>query len=143
MSERGLAGLIRLHRWRIDQKRREVVEHEMARADCQRRLDLLTTQIKTEQTAADAPVVAYAYGDYVRVALAQRQGLIKALAAAEAALAAKRAELSAAFQDLKKFEVVQTRRQEEAALEQARRDQAVADEVGLRPSFDQNAASPR
>jgi flagellar FliJ protein len=131
MSARGLASLIRLQRWRIDQKRRELAELEQQRADCAQRIEALSARIKAEQSGSDDAVLTFSYANYVRAALAQRQSLSDTLAKMDDAVAACRADIAAVFRDLKKFEVAQARREEQAAQEQTRREQSDMDEVAM------------
>lgn len=131
MSTGGLASLIRLHRWRIDQKRRDLAELEQKKSGCVQQIQALTAEIEAEQTGADDAVLAFAYANYVEAALVKRRTLSDALAEMDGAVAAKRAEIAAAYRDLKKFEVAETQRLEREAVEEARREQSAMDEVAL------------
>lgn len=128
---RSLASVIRLHRWKVDEKRREVADLEaMADALRQRLLDL-EREIKREREGADAQVVGFAYANYVRAAIARRERFLRSIREAETAVAGKRNELAEAFRELKKFEVAEARRLELVAEESARRERAETDETAL------------
>ncbi|RIK95533.1 MAG: flagellar export protein FliJ [Proteobacteria bacterium] len=128
---RSLASVIRLHRWKVDEKRREVADLEAMAEALRQRLQDLEQEIEREKEGADVLVVGFAYAAYVRAALARRERFLRSITDAEAAVAGKRHELAEAFRELKKFEVAEARRLERAAAESSRRERAEADETAL------------
>ncbi len=128
---KGLSGLIRLNRWRVDEKRRELIGLENMRQDLLVRRTALDVEIAAEQHVADESVVQYAYGTYVKNALRRRETLNKSIAEVEAAITEKQREVGEAVQELKKIEIAADRRAERERLEMNRRDQIAMDEIAL------------
>ena len=62
---KGYDSLIKLNRWRVDEKRRSLTELEQLEHDLTLRLDQLDAQFRAEQEAArSAAVVAFDYAAY-------------------------------------------------------------------------------
>ena len=130
---KNLNGLIRLHQWMVDEKRRkhgELLKMLAELEDQTRRLEIEV--IDEQKAAANAPETAgFLYGNYARQVIERRARLAKSIAIMETQIAGAREELNETYRELKKFQVAQEVRDRRAALEAARRDQSVLDEVGL------------
>ena len=71
---KGLEGMIRLHKWQLDEKRRQLNDLEAMRDDLLRQKALLAEQLSFEQQkAAAAPVVDFAYANYATSVMQRQQ----------------------------------------------------------------------
>lgn len=130
---KNLNGLIRLHQWMVDEKRRKLGELLKMLAELEDQTRRLEAEVVEEQkAAANAPETAgFLYGNYARQVIERRERLAKSIAIMETQIAIAREELNESYRELKKFQVAQEVRDRRAALKAARRDQSVLDEVGL------------
>ncbi|MEX1147972.1 MAG: flagellar FliJ family protein [Sphingomonadales bacterium] len=123
--------MIRVHKWQVDEKRRQLGELEVMRADLVRRRETLRREIAAEQQGADAQVVQFAFAAYVRDALVRLETLASSIAEVDRAIEAMQDEIAEALRELKKYEVAEARSEARAGLEAARRDQIATDEMAL------------
>ncbi len=130
---KNLKGLIRLHQWVVDERRRKLGDLLKMLAELEDQSRRLEAEVVDEQKAAsNAPETAgFLYGNYARHVIERRERLTKSIASMEARIASAREELNEAYRELKKFQVAQDVRDRREALEAARRDQNVLDEIGL------------
>lgn len=128
-----VASLIRLHRWQLDEKRRVLAGIEQFRDDLQHQIERLEAEIAAEQQTAAAAGgdAAFAYGNYALGAIARRATLNQSLADVERQITVLREQVAEAFQELKKYELLQEQRGRRARDQQARRQTAEQDEIGL------------
>lgn len=124
--------LVRLHRFQVDEKRRQVADIEAMIADFRRMEQDLEHQITTEQERSGiTDVTHFAYPTFAKAAMDRRNNLLSSIEELEQQLAEAKEEFSEVYSELKKYELMQEkevdrRRGEVAALEQ--RD---LDEVGI------------
>lgn len=128
---KGLRSMIRLQKWQVDEKRRQLTDLESMRADLVRRKQDLRNEIAHEQKAADQQVIQFAFASYVRDALARLETLASSIAEVDIAIDAMQDEVAAAFRELKKYEVAEARNEARADAEAQRRDQMATDEIAL------------
>ena len=140
---RGLDGLIRLGKWRLDDKRRVVVDLEVLRAELERQIAALDDELERERRfAATSLEAGYAFAGYRRV---NRERVDRLMASREEVLdkiATAQEEVNEAFRELKKYELVRENRLAQLAREQAAREQAELDEAGLQGFLRQNQPEP-
>ena len=128
-----LNAVIRLHKYIVDEKRRELgalLGQVRALEDQAENLEL---EIVIEQRAADeAPEEAgFLYGPYAASAVGRRQHLKEATAEIEEKIAIAQEDMRAEFKELKVFEITKEARDDIAEKELAREEQNVLDELGL------------
>ena len=124
--------LIRLHRFQVDEKRRHVTEIETMIADFRRKETELEQQIAAEQDRAGiSDVTHFAYPTFAKAARERCENLTKSIAELETQLAAAKDDLSEAFAELKKFELLQEKETIRVKAEIAAHDQAEMDDIGL------------
>ena len=129
---KGLPNLIRLHRWRLDEKRRNLAELERLAAELRDQGHRMEQEVKLEQEAAGAsPEAGFAYGAYAEAVIARRAKLAASLAEVKARIAQAAADVTASFQDLKRLEIAQDHRDEAARRRADKAEQAMLDELGL------------
>ena len=129
---KGLDSLIRLHKWKLDEKRRTVTDLEKLAAGLRREITDLEAEITAEQGIARANGSAAAtYGNYAARAIERRDKLQRSLAGIETGLAEALEEVADAFREFKKFDLIQARDLRRAAERERRAQQTALDEAGL------------
>ncbi|MDQ4061937.1 MAG: flagellar export protein FliJ [Pseudomonadota bacterium] len=124
--------LIRLKRFHVDEKRRQVAQIEMMIAEFERLAADLDQQIRAEQERTGIHDVShYAYPTFARAAMQRRDNLRTSTEELRTQLQDARDQLAEAFEDLKKFELLDERDSERERLVQAAREQATLDETAL------------
>lgn len=125
--------LIRVKRFQVDEKRRQVSQIEMMIADFQRMADDLEKQIADEQKKSGiSDPTHFAYPTFAKAAMQRRQNLLNSADGLRDQLAAAQAALEEAFLELKKVELLDERDAERERQEENRREQAAMDEISLR-----------
>lgn len=125
--------LLRLKRFQVDEKRRKLSQIETMVAEFERMADELDREIANEEARAGiADRAHFAYPTYARAALQRRDNLIQSADEMRGQLEAARAELEEAFEDLKKFEILDDREQLKERVAEAVREQSEMDRIGLR-----------
>lgn len=134
---KNLGGLIRLHEWNVDQKRRKLGELLSLLADLEEQAIDLEEEVKSEQRVASAsPAVAgLLYGNYAMGVIERRRRIAESIAKTEETVAAAREDMREAFMILKKFQTAQDNRDRREADELNRKEQAILDEIGARRHF--------
>lgn len=128
---RGLNGMIRLAKWQLDEKQRQLADLDAMRESLREKAATLAAEVNAEQAAASTGDAAFAYANFARAALDRRETLERSIAEVETALAQVREQVSEAFRELKKYEVAEARRFEREQLETNRKNQAALDEIAL------------
>ena len=129
---KGLKSLIRLHKFRLDERRRGLQELETLRQRLNAMLARLKAEVSAEKrTVESAPEMAFAFADYAASARERRLKLIDSVDETERQIEQARDAVNQAFQELKKYEITQANRERLAAQRAARLEQAKLDEIGL------------
>ncbi|MBL4801485.1 MAG: flagellar FliJ family protein [Emcibacter sp.] len=132
MSRKGMAGMIRLHKWQLDEKRRNMSELEKMRADLQQNLIDLQVELISEQKKVSAsPVVSISYAGYAQQVMARRMNIVNSILEVDVSIEGMKDELADAFKELKKYEVVEQRERQRKLTERDRAQQAELDEMAL------------
>jgi flagellar export protein FliJ len=123
--------LIRLKRFHVDEKRRQVAQIEAMIADFRRMASDLDREISVEQTRAgiDDPG-HFAYPTYAKAAMARRDNLVQSADNLNGQLEDARAQLAEAFEELKKVEILEERDQVRERAAEGRTEQAELDRIG-------------
>lgn len=122
--------LIRLRKFHVDEKRRQVAQIEMMIADFERMAGELDQQIEIEHTKTGISDVAhFAYSTFAKAALTRRDNLLASANDMKGKLEAAQDALAEALEDLKKVELLDQRETQRERDEQAKVEQAGYDEV--------------
>ncbi len=122
--------LIRLAEQQLDDKRKALARLESSLEVARAGRAALDAELATEQKAAAASVdSARTYGAYAQRMIARRQAADQLVADTEAAVEAAREAVRTAFTELKRYQITHDARLAKLAAEQARKEQAVADET--------------
>ena len=123
--------LIRLKKFQVDEKRRQVAQIEMMIADFERMASELDQQIEIEHTKTGISDVAhFAYSTFAKAALTRRDNLLNSANDMKGKLEAAQDALAEALEDLKKVELLDQREHQCEAAEQLKVEQAEYDEIG-------------
>ena len=124
--------VIKLHRWRLNEKRRRLVELETLAANTRRRIDALAAELAAEARQAEASAEARRnFPAYAEAARDRRSKLEGTLATITAEIGQVQSEIAEAFQELKKYEIAQETRTRRELDERARRDRLAMDDIAL------------
>jgi len=127
--------LIRLQRFQVDEKRRQVADIEMMIADFQRMADELDQQILAEQERTGIEDVAhFAYSTFAKAAAQRRDNLRESAVELEEKLKAAQDELATAFEELKKVELLDAMESDRARVAELAQERSEMDEIALRTS---------
>ena len=123
--------LIRLKKFQVDEKRRQVAQIEMMIADFERMASELDQQIEIEHTKTGISDVAhFAYSTFAKAALTRRDNLLNSANDMKSKLEVAQDGLAEALEDLKKVELLDQREHQREAQEQLKVEQAEYDEIG-------------
>ena len=123
--------LIRLKKFQVDEKRRQVAQIEMMITDFERMAAELDQQIEIEHTKTGISDVAhFAYSTFAKAALTRRDNLLASAADMKGKLESAQDALAEAIEDLKKVELLDQREHQREAAEQLKTEQAEYDEIG-------------
>lgn len=124
--------LIKLAKHKVDSVQMLISAAERTREDIERKkADLLVAE-KRERTRAEAdPAMMGHWVAYSQVLVAQRANLEASLVGVEEQLEALRGDMQAAFEEQKKFEMLEERRVSRTNASKAKREQAFLDEAAM------------
>lgn len=123
--------LIRLKKFQVDEKRRQVAQIEMMISDFERMASELDQQIEIEQTKTGISDVAhFAYSTFAKAAMTRRDNLLNSANDMKVKLEAAQDGLAEAIEDLKKVELLDQREHQREAAEQLKVEQSEYDEIG-------------
>jgi flagellar FliJ protein len=123
--------LIRLKKFQVDERRRQVTQIEMMIADFERMATELDQQIEIEHTKTGISDVAhFAYSTFAKAASQRRDNLLASANDMREKLEAAQDALAEAVEDLKKVELLDQREHQREAADEAKAEQAEYDEIG-------------
>ncbi len=128
----GLSGIVRLHKWQVDEKRRQIAELEVMRSDLEKKLNKLDSDLKDEQkNVANSNVVDINYAGYAAAVMKRRENIEASITEVNVSIENMKDDLADAFKELKKYEIVEQRAVERELHEQKKREQDRLDEISL------------
>ncbi len=129
---RNRESLIRLHRFHVDEKRRKLAELELMLQEFRARERELEAQVLAEQKKAGISDVAhFAYPMFAKSVIRRRQNILTSIEDIDRQIEAAKEELSGAFRELKKYEIIEDSRKRRHHKEMMRVEQVELDEVAL------------
>ena len=132
--------LIRFKRFQVDQKRQQLAQIENMIAEFHRMADDLDHQISEEESKAGISDVAhFAYPTFARAAAQRRDNLMNSASELDGQLRDAQDALAEAIEELKKVEILEERSADRDRQDEADREQANMDEIGLRMGMVQTA----
>jgi flagellar export protein FliJ len=122
--------LIRLKKFQVDEKRRQVAQIEAMIADFERMASELDQQIEIEQQKTGISDVAhFAYSTFAKAAMQRRDNLLASANDMKGTYEAAQDALAEAVEELKKVELLDQREQGREAATEAKAEQAEYDEI--------------
>ena len=118
--------LIRLARFKVEELQKQMAELDRARGSLNGQIERLEASVPEEQAAADQFKEGYvAYGSYAQAVIKRKENIRRSLDEVEAQADALRGRLTEAFQELKKYELLEERRlaRAEEAVRKAEQDE--------------------
>ena len=125
--------LIRLKRFQVDEKRRQVNQIEMMVAEFTRMVGDLDDQIVSEQNRVGiSDVTHFAYPTFAKAAMSRRDNLKASIRDLEEKLERARDEMAEAVEDLKKVELIEERDHGREKAEREAAEQEALDDMAVR-----------
>lgn len=122
--------LIRLKKFQVDEKRRQVTQIEMMIADFERMASELDQQIEIEhQKTGISDIAHFAYSTFAKAAIGRRDNLLDSAKDMRVRLEAAQDALAEALEDLKKVELLDQREQGREQQAENKAEQAEFDEI--------------
>lgn len=129
---KGMSSLIRIHKWKLDEKRRAISDMENLLSGFVGQLAKLDRDKQLEQqVASDDPDTRFAYSNYLIMIKQRRENLLESIADAEARIAEAQEEVAVVFQELKKFEISEETRLRRLKEQQDKRLQEEMDAISI------------
>ncbi len=129
---RGLPGLVRLNQFRLDEARRQLTALETLAEDFRRQIAALDSDLRREaDVARESQEGARLYAAFLTSARTRRQRLDNSLADVTRQVGEAHAQVTNAYQELKRYELALESRAKRQAEQARRTDQIRTDEIGL------------
>ncbi len=127
-----LDSLIRLHRWQLDERRRQLAELETL-ADKLRNEEtrLVAEQASEQAIASSSTEAASGYGAYASHLVERRRKIVQSLASVEQQVVLARDALSETYREVKRYEIAAATRAAHQRKRTARLQQRTLDEIGI------------
>ena len=129
---RSLQPIIRLHKWQLEEKRRELGTLNGLRAELTKQAADLELEMRREQTnASQSAEVGWTYAGYALGVIRRRFNIQRSIKEIDERIEVTRGEVAAAHRELRKYEIAEEHARARAAAEEARREQSDLDEIAL------------
>lgn len=127
-----LKTIIRLHKWRLDEKRRALAELQNLADRLKAEIEKVKAEMAAEQATARADFdVAFSYAGFAQAALERGRKLAESLVQVEAQVAVATDEMAQAFQEVKRYELAEEERQKRENEKRRQKDNLLLDETAL------------
>jgi flagellar protein FliJ len=124
--------ILRLKRFQVDELKRQLATLGDMKGDLEKKLaDLDETVAREKQRANDSDIGRLAFPSFLQSVDVRRKNIRTTMKELEIALERQREELTAAFQDLKAFELAEEERLRRAAQAETHADQSRLDELAM------------
>ena len=103
---KGMGTLIRVQKWKLDEKRQTISDMENLLASFCTQLEKLNLeQVREQEIARIDPDAGFLYASYAEAAKLRRENLLASIAESEQRIEIARDEMAEVFQELKKYEI--------------------------------------
>jgi flagellar protein FliJ len=126
-----LATLIKLHRNKLDEMRKELALLLSARDQCIQHLEDLAREVEAEVKAAESQEAQFVFQNYLKRAKQRRQRLLEIKRDAEEKITLLENAIQDEFTEVKKFEIMKERKDREAEELLSKREGERLDEMGI------------
>ncbi|MCC7045683.1 MAG: flagellar FliJ family protein [Alphaproteobacteria bacterium] len=129
---KGIAAMVRVHKWKLEERSRVLQELERLRQKLQQAGAQLEAELVSEQNQARGGGLAnLTYGGYAQAVIQRRDHIAKSLAEVAAETEQARKEVAAAFQELKKYELALANREKQKKQKEAKVERTTLDDLGI------------
>jgi len=129
---RAYATLIKLHKARLDDKRRKLADIQRVIDQMWRDVHRLEAELEAELKISTAdPKIGVMYPQYAIGNKAKREAITASIRELERQADYARAEVNAAYQEVRKYELAKEAKQKKIDAELDRKDRILMDEMGL------------
>lgn len=129
---KSLDSLIRLHQWKLDERRRGLGELQALSEQLGNEILRLEADLEREkEIAISTEALSIDLAAYLQAMLTRRSHLQESQSKVEDRIAAVRDEIANAYAELKRFELAKTERERRMALRQRRQEIARYDDIAL------------
>ena len=127
-----LTGLIRLHRWKLEEKLRDLRELERLHDKLQAQATSLEEDLVRERAIArDSREASYAFGRYVEHVIDQQRKLKESIYEVISQIQDLEGVVAETYRELKKYELTEANRLQRQRRNMQRREQIELDEIAL------------
>lgn len=127
-----MTGMIRLSKWQLDDKRRNLADLEKMKVGFLQNLTDLQNELTREQKkVSDSSVVDISYAAYAQQVMVRRLNIVNSMVEIDVSIEDLKDQVADAFKELKKYEVVEQRQRERELADRNRRQQVEMDEMAL------------
>lgn len=127
-----LKTIIRLQKWKLDEKRRALAELQNLADRLQAEIDRLKEEIAAERETARGNVeYSFTYSNYIQAAMERGKRLTQSMGQVEAQIAVATDEMAEAFQELKRYELAEEERLKREKEKLKRKEANMLDETAL------------
>jgi len=127
-----MTGMIRLHKWQLDEKRRNLVELEEMKTGLLQNLTNLQNELLREQKkVSESPIVNIGYAAYAQQVMVRRVNIVNSMMEIDVSIEGMKDQVAESFKELKKYEVVEQRQRERDLAANNRRQQIDQDELAI------------
>jgi len=133
---KALTSLVRLYKWRLDEKRRQLAELYAIRDGFENRLKEVDATVLREQNFVNSASesqqeMGNAYGAFAQAAIMQRENLHRSIHSLEAQLQEALEEVGEAFKALKRQEIAAANQEARKTKARDRREQIASDDQSI------------
>jgi flagellar biosynthesis chaperone FliJ len=128
---KGLKGLIRVHKWRLEEERKTLAHLLDMRESFIRSIESIRAEMAKEREVVKDWTFAFAYAPYVKGVLARIDALTLSVAETDAAIDQAEERVADAYREFRKYEIALEARLKREAEEAERRDRIALDEIAL------------
>ena len=124
--------LARIHKWKIDELRREISSLETQRHAEQFRVLQIDEAVEDEAHKASGNLIGtFSFSNFASASRSKREEATQVITDLDGKIQHLQDELQAAFQELKRYEIADEQRQAQEAAEISRKEQIDSDEIGI------------
>jgi len=128
---KGVAAMVRVHKWKLEERSRILQELERLRQKLQQAASQLEAELVAEQhQARGGGLASLTYGGYAQSVIQRRDHIAKSLSEVDAQAEQARADVALAFQELKKYELAMANREKQKKQKEAKNERQTLDELG-------------
>ena len=129
---KALNNLVRIHRWQLDEKRRQFAQLEKLRADLGRQETRLAEEMAAEQVAAEkAGAAATTYPAYLQEARSRQQRITDSIAEVERQMLTAQQEIAEAYSEVKKYETALAHMEKREFAKRERTQRIAQDDLAM------------